>query len=149
MHRTRYKLKNLHTAGSSSHIPFTLYSTVRVIRTSSHKQKRHKEIIKGMIPGGKPAADSNPLSLARFKICLKLFSRPFGRGCGSCCRSKLSNQALFIAGDAFTSENGCLLALGGLPLLFTSTLPIVRTCEANSQTPIPPPSHSIIPPPTT
>lgn len=117
-------------------------------QNSSHNQNRHEETIKRMIPGGKPSADSDPLSLARFKMCLKLFSRPFGRGCGSCCRSKLSNH-VFIAGDALTSENGCLLALGGLPLLFTSTLPIVRTCEANFQTPIPPPSLSIIPPLTT
>lgn len=140
--------------GSRIYTPQALFPTSPALshskgdQNSSYKQKRHNETIKRMIPGGKLAADSDPLSLARFKICLKLFSRPFGRGCGSCCRSKLFNH-VFIAGDALTSENGCLLALGGLPLLVTSILPIVRICEANSQTPIPPPSHSIILPPTT
>ena len=43
-------------------------------QNSSHKQKRHEKTIKRMIPGTKPAADSDPLSLARFKMCLKLFS---------------------------------------------------------------------------
>jgi hypothetical protein len=43
-------------------------------QNNSHKQKRHKETIKWMIPGGKPTTDLDPLSFARFKMCLKQLS---------------------------------------------------------------------------